>query len=43
MMHGPDGVDYPNGYVYKEVAAPDRLAYTTGRSARPSRSMTSWG
>jgi uncharacterized protein YndB with AHSA1/START domain len=29
IMHGPDGVDYPNDYVYEEVLAPERLAYRT--------------
>jgi len=29
MMHGPDGVDYPNNYVYEEVTAPARLTYKT--------------
>jgi uncharacterized protein YndB with AHSA1/START domain len=28
MMHGPDGVDYPNRIVYAEVVAPERLVYT---------------
>jgi uncharacterized protein YndB with AHSA1/START domain len=27
MFHGPDGVDYPNHYVYEEVTAPERLVY----------------
>ncbi len=30
MMHGPDGTDYPNRVVYKEVAEPERLAYSHG-------------
>ncbi len=28
IMHGPDGVDYPNRIVYDEVAQPERLVYT---------------
>jgi uncharacterized protein YndB with AHSA1/START domain len=28
IMHGPDGVDYPNTIVYDEVASPERLVYT---------------
>ena len=28
IMHGPDGVDYPNRVVYYEVVAPERLVYT---------------
>jgi uncharacterized protein YndB with AHSA1/START domain len=27
MMHGPDGVDYPNKIVYSEVVRPERLVY----------------
>ncbi len=27
VMHGPDGVDYPNKIVYIEVVRPDRLVY----------------
>jgi uncharacterized protein YndB with AHSA1/START domain len=29
IMHGPDGVDYQNDYVYEEVLAPERLVYRT--------------
>lgn len=29
-MHGPDGVDYPNHIVFKEVVPPERLVYTHG-------------
>ena len=27
IMHGPDGVDYPNKIVYVEIAKPERLVY----------------
>jgi len=27
IMHGPDGVDYPNRITYEEVVAPERLVY----------------
>ena len=30
IMHGPDGVDYPNRIVYSEVVEPDRLVYAHG-------------
>ena len=30
MMHGPDGVDYPNKVVYIEVLKPERLVYDHG-------------
>jgi uncharacterized protein YndB with AHSA1/START domain len=29
-MHGPDGEDYPNLTVYKEVVRPERLVYSHG-------------
>jgi len=28
VMHGPDGVDYPNRIVYDEVLSPERIVYT---------------
>jgi uncharacterized protein YndB with AHSA1/START domain len=30
MMHGPDGVDYPNKATYLEVKKPERLVYDHG-------------
>lgn len=30
MMHGPDGVDYPNKIVFHEVTRPERLTYWHG-------------
>lgn len=27
IMHGPDGVDYPNKIVYDEIVKPERLVY----------------
>lgn len=30
VMHGPDGVDYPNRVVYEEVVKPERLVYMHG-------------
>jgi uncharacterized protein YndB with AHSA1/START domain len=27
IMHGPDGTDYPNKIVYREVIKPERLVY----------------
>ncbi len=30
VMHGPDGVDYPNRIVYSEVVEPERLVYSHG-------------
>jgi uncharacterized protein YndB with AHSA1/START domain len=31
-MHGPDGKDYPNAIRYREVVAPERLAFRHGES-----------
>ncbi|HSU29016.1 MAG TPA: SRPBCC family protein [Chitinophagaceae bacterium] len=33
IMHGPDGIDYPNYIKYDEVVKPERLAYSHGSSA----------
>ena len=30
VMHGPDGANYPNQSVFKEVVAPERLAFSHG-------------
>ena len=30
VMHGPDGVDYPNKSVFEEVVRPERLVYSHG-------------
>ena len=30
IMHGPDGTDYPNRAVYREVSPPARLTYDHG-------------
>jgi uncharacterized protein YndB with AHSA1/START domain len=30
IMHGPNGVDYPNKIVYTEVVKPERLVYMHG-------------
>jgi uncharacterized protein YndB with AHSA1/START domain len=30
VMHGPDGVDYPNHIAYREVVKPERLTYLHG-------------
>ena len=27
MMHSPDGVDYPNKIIYKELVKPERIVY----------------
>ncbi|MES2388503.1 MAG: SRPBCC family protein [Bacteroidota bacterium] len=30
IMHGPDGTDYPNKTIFREVIPPVRLSYTNG-------------
>lgn len=30
IMHGPDGVDYPNSSVFKEVVKPERIVFAHG-------------
>jgi uncharacterized protein YndB with AHSA1/START domain len=37
VMHGPDGVDYPNKITYLEVVRPERLVYLHGDDEDPSR------
>ncbi len=34
IMHGPDGVDYPNTYEFDSVSPPSRLVYTNRGSER---------
>lgn len=37
MMHGPDGTDYPNKIVYKEIVKHERLVYEhSDDTGRPS-------
>ncbi|MGA8708159.1 MAG: SRPBCC family protein [Steroidobacteraceae bacterium] len=33
VMHGPDGTDYPNRSVFREVIAPERIIFTHGGGA----------
>jgi uncharacterized protein YndB with AHSA1/START domain len=30
IMHGPDGVDFPNRIIFKEIVRPERLVYLHG-------------
>jgi uncharacterized protein YndB with AHSA1/START domain len=30
VMHGPDGVNYPNKSVFKEIVRPERIVYSHG-------------
>ena len=36
VMRSPDGIDYPMNGVYREVVAPERLAYTVDISEHPA-------
>jgi uncharacterized protein YndB with AHSA1/START domain len=36
MMHGPDGVDYPNKITYHEIVKPERLVYDHGDEGDPA-------
>lgn len=36
VMHGPDGVNYPNKVVYLEVKKPERLVYNHGEEGKPN-------
>jgi len=29
-MHGPDGTDYPNSSIFREVVKPERIVYSHG-------------
>jgi len=35
IMHGPDGTDYPNKILYREIVKPERLVYDHGDQADP--------
>ena len=30
VMHGPDGTDYPNGSVFREIVEPERIVFSHG-------------
>jgi uncharacterized protein YndB with AHSA1/START domain len=37
IMHGPDGIDYPNKVVYTEIVEPERLVYAHGSDTEPGK------
>lgn len=41
MMHGPDGVDYPNYIVFDEIVEPERIAFTHGSKANDPQAFQS--
>lgn len=40
VMHGPDGVDYPNKITYLEILKPERLVYDHGDAGAPGYFQT---
>ncbi|HTX54799.1 MAG TPA: SRPBCC domain-containing protein [Candidatus Baltobacteraceae bacterium] len=40
VMHGPDGTDYPNKSVFKEVVKPERIVYSHGGGRPGDRGAT---
>jgi uncharacterized protein YndB with AHSA1/START domain len=40
-MHGPDGTDYPNRIVYREIVKPERLVYDHGHDESDPKSFVS--
>jgi uncharacterized protein YndB with AHSA1/START domain len=39
VMHGPDGTDYPNSSVFKEVVKPERIVYSHGGGKKGGRGV----
>lgn len=40
VMHGPDGTDFPNKSVFKEVVKPERISYSHGGGHKGGRGAT---
>jgi uncharacterized protein YndB with AHSA1/START domain len=44
-MHGPDGTDYPNSSVFKEIVKPARIVYSLGggkKGGHPVQAVATW-
>ncbi len=41
IMHGPDGTDYPNYVVYREIVPPERIVFDHGSRADDPKSFVS--
>jgi uncharacterized protein YndB with AHSA1/START domain len=41
IMHGPDGVDYPNRIEWREIAPPERIVYLHGEREDDPRAFVS--
>ena len=45
VMHGPDGTDYPNESIFKEVVRPERIVYAHGggkKGGPPAHFVATW-
>ena len=45
VMHGPDGTDYPNSNVFREIVAPERVVYSHGGAKKggpAARFVATW-
>jgi uncharacterized protein YndB with AHSA1/START domain len=45
VMHGPDGTDYPNKSIFKEVVKPERIVYSHAggkKGAKGSHFISTW-
>ncbi len=40
VMRGPDGVEYPNKSIFKEVVKPERIVYVLGGGRKGARGVT---
>jgi len=45
VMHGPDGTDYPNSSVFREIVVPERVVYSHGGAKKggpAARFVATW-
>jgi len=42
IMHGPDGKDWDNEILYREVVKPERLVYDLGDPGKPGQHFKVW-
>lgn len=45
VMHGPDGRDYPNSSVFREIVAPERIVFSHGGGSKDGPSthfLSTW-
>jgi uncharacterized protein YndB with AHSA1/START domain len=44
-MHGPDGTDYPNSSIFREIVVPERIVFTHGGGSKDgpnSKFLSTW-